>query len=108
MWYSALVYAGIADCYHIDEERRRIFDAQFDSVAPRTPTEYPLGNVVNNDCLDLQAANAALLANAGVRNIAYCKNCTFTDGRLGSFRREGKDFTRMIAVIGRCDHVHSL
>ncbi|MDR2194328.1 MAG: polyphenol oxidase family protein [Treponema sp.] len=96
------------DCYHVDGERRRIFEAQFGSVARRMPAEYPLGNVVNGDCLDLQAANAALLANAGVRNIAYCKNCTFTDERLGSFRREGKDFTKMMAVIGRSDHVRSL
>ena len=51
--------------------------------------------------LDLQAANARLLANAGVRNIAYCGDCTGTDRRLGSFRREGPAaYTRMLAVMG--------
>lgn len=96
------------NCYHVEEERRRVFEVQFDSIERRMPSEYPLGNVVKGDCLDLQAANARLLANAGVRNIAYCKNCTFTDERLGSFRREGRDFTKMMAVIGRNNHVHSL
>ncbi|MDR0375590.1 MAG: polyphenol oxidase family protein [Treponema sp.] len=96
------------DCYRVDEERRRVFDAQFGREAHSPSAEYPLGNVVKGDCLDLKAANAALLANAGVRNIAYCENCTFTDERLGSFRREGNNFTKMMAVIGRSCHVHAL
>lgn len=50
--------------------------------------------------IDLQAANARLLAGAGVRNIAFCRNCTFTDERLGSFRREGAAYTRMAALAG--------
>ncbi|MDR1074627.1 MAG: polyphenol oxidase family protein [Treponema sp.] len=95
-------------CYHVDEERRRVFEARFGGEAYGSSVEYPLGGVVKSDCLDLKAANAALLANAGVRNIAYCENCTFTDERLGSFRREGKNFTKMMAVIGRSCHVHSL
>ncbi|MDR2784273.1 MAG: polyphenol oxidase family protein [Treponema sp.] len=96
------------DCYHVDDERRRIFEARFGCEAHDSSAEYPLGGVVKGDCLDLKAANAALLVNVGVRNIAYCENCTFTDERLGSFRREGKNFTKMMAVIGRSCHVHSL
>jgi YfiH family protein len=96
------------DCYHVDEDRRRVFEAQFGHEANDSSAEYPLGGVVKGDCLDLKAVNAALLANAGVRNIAYCENCTFTDERLGSFRREGENFTKMMAVIGRSSHVHAL
>jgi YfiH family protein len=84
-------------CYHVDEERRRIFEARFGGEGG----EYPLGAVVSGDCLDLKAVNARLLVNAGVKNLAYCEDCTFTDQRLGSFRREGKDFTRMIAGVVR-------
>ncbi|MDR0785774.1 MAG: polyphenol oxidase family protein [Treponema sp.] len=81
-------------CYHVDEERRRVFEEKFGGG------KYPLGTVVSGDCLDLKAANARLLAESGVKNLAYCENCTFTDGRLGSFRREGKNFTRMFAGVG--------
>lgn len=84
-------------CYHVDEERRRIFEEKFG----RQDGEYPLGAVVLDGCLDLKAANARLLAKSGVKNLAYCEDCTFTDERFGSFRREGKNFTRMLAGIGR-------
>lgn len=84
------------DCYAVDEERIRWFEANFGGSGG----EYPLGYVIKKNCLDLHAANARLLANMGVKNIACCQNCTFTDKNLGSFRREGKQFTRMIALIG--------
>jgi YfiH family protein len=84
-------------CYRVDEERRHTFETKFGGEGG----EYPLGAVVSGDCLDLRAANARLLAKAGVKNLAYCENCTFTDERLGSFRREGKSFTRMFAGVGR-------
>ncbi|MDR2397861.1 MAG: laccase domain-containing protein, partial [Spirochaetaceae bacterium] len=68
------------------------------------PGAYPLGPAVKREggrpALDLQAANARLLVDAGVRNITYCEDCTFTDQRLGSFRREGSAYTRMLAVMG--------
>lgn len=82
-------------CYHVSEERRRVFAEMFSGGA------FPLGAAVKGDCLDLRAANVSLLANAGVRNIAYCENCTFEDERLGSFRREGTGFTSMMALVGR-------
>jgi copper oxidase (laccase) domain-containing protein len=84
----------------VDEERAAAFEAEFGGSAG----DYPLGLVVRRDggrpALDLQAANARLLAGAGVRNLAYCVDCTFTDQRLGSFRREGPAYTRMLAVLG--------
>ncbi|MDR2865269.1 MAG: polyphenol oxidase family protein [Spirochaetaceae bacterium] len=103
------------DCYTVDEERAAQFQAEFGGYG-----EYPLGPVVyekqknNTEAresgaaesgreyhLDMQAANAHILADCGVKNISYCVNCTFTDPGLGSFRREGPvGFTKMLAMIG--------
>jgi copper oxidase (laccase) domain-containing protein len=93
-------------CYRVDEERARAFEDEFGGPGGA----YPLGPVVirrprahsgpAEPFLDLQAANARLLAGAGVRNLAVCRDCTVTEKRLGSFRREGKDYTRMAALIG--------
>jgi YfiH family protein len=90
-------------CYRVDEERGRLFEAEFGGAG--LAGEFPLGSVVSRAdgavFLDLQAANARLLAQAGVRNIAVCENCTFTNERLGSFRREGaKNYTKMTALAG--------
>jgi YfiH family protein len=93
-------------CYQVDEARAAVFEAEFGAGDDNgaSPGAYPLGPVVKRyggrPALDLQAANARLLAGAGVRNIAYCEDCTFTDQRLGSFRREGSAYTRMLAVMG--------
>jgi YfiH family protein len=87
-------------CYHVDEARAAAFEAEFGGSAG----EYPLGPAVRRSggrfAIDLQAVNARLLAGAGARNLAYCVDCTFTDQRLGSFRREGPAYTRMLAVLG--------
>lgn len=95
-------------CYLVDEDRAAAFEAEFDG-----PGAYPLGPLVDRTLrdphtgeprprLNLQAANARMLAEAGVRDLAVCENCTYTDERLGSFRREGPDrYTRMVAVAGR-------
>lgn len=94
-----------ACCYRVHQERAMTFEAEFGGSGGA----YPLGPVVRHVqtisekawYLDLQAANARLLGNAGVRHIAVCQDCTFTDERLGSFRREGASYTRMIALIGK-------
>ena len=95
-------------CYRVDEARARAFEAEFGGSGGM----FPLGPVTIERTglpggpgffLSLQAANARLLANAGVRNIAVCRDCTFTDERLGSFRRQGPSFyTRMLAVLTPC------
>lgn len=89
-------------CYEVDAGRAAAFDAEFGAVC----VGKELGPAVRRDgerfFIDLQAANAALLESAGVENIAVCRDCTFTDERLGSFRREGSGrFTRMAALLGR-------
>ncbi|MHB9293174.1 polyphenol oxidase family protein [Hollandina sp. SP2] len=83
-------------CYQVDAERAKAFDQEFGGP----DGAYPLGPVVKGAALDLQAANARILVNAGVRHIALCKDCTFTDERLGSFRREGPSYTAMAALVG--------
>ena len=87
-------------CYEVDEERARNFEAAFGGAG-----ENPLGPVTVRQngarpAISLQAANARLLAAAGVRHCSVCRNCTFTDTRLGSFRREGAEsYTKMMAVF---------
>jgi copper oxidase (laccase) domain-containing protein len=99
-------------CYRVGEERARAFEAEFGGDGPLGPVtrEAPIpGEPGRAFFLDLQAANARLLAAEGVRNIAVCGDCTFTDERLGSFRREGvRDnpgdpslYTRMAVLVGR-------
>jgi YfiH family protein len=88
-------------CYNVDQGRAGAFAAEFGGPGGT----FPLGPVVSESggefFLDLQAANARLLAGAGVRNISVCENCTFTDERLGSFRREGPlAYTKMAALTG--------
>lgn len=92
-----------AEHYNIDEERARIFEQEFGFLGGGNDADYPLGTVIkriDGRCfLDMQAANAALLTNWGIKNISFCKNSTFNDERLGSFRREGAGFTKMLALI---------
>jgi YfiH family protein len=85
-----------ACCYGVDEERAAAFEREFGAGAVRR--EEAEGGT--RRFLDLKAANAGLLEAAGVRNIAVCGDCTFTDERLGSFRREGRSYTRMMALAG--------
>jgi YfiH family protein len=93
-------------CYKVDKERAESFEQEFgeSSSLVASDTPWPLGPVTvcreGGFYLDLQAANARLLAGAGVQNIAVCTDCTFTDDRLGSSRREGTNFTHMIAMAG--------
>ena len=80
-------------CYRVNAERALAFKKDFGADCVRNPSE-------GEYFLDLKAANVKLLSNAGVRNIAVCGECTFTDERLGSFRREGKEnFTLMAAMV---------
>jgi copper oxidase (laccase) domain-containing protein len=86
-------------CYHVDEERAAAFEKEFGAGAVRREA----AGEGTRCCLDLRAANIGLLEGAGVRNIAVCGDCTFTDERLGSFRREGPAYTHMAALAGYFD-----
>jgi YfiH family protein len=103
-------------CYRVDEGRARSFEAEFGGKGGAYPLgelirrvrELPAGDLSGSEAetgayawyIDLPAANARLLANAGVRNIAVCEDCTFTGSNFGSFRREGPGYTRMAALAG--------
>jgi len=78
-------------CYRVDAERTAVFEKDFGKESVRKTGE--------DFYLDMKAANIKLLSDAGVKNIAVCEDCTFTDKRLGSFRREGKQFTHMVALV---------
>jgi len=111
-------------CYKVDAERAAFFEKEFGGTFPgleaaagveasglEAAASAYLGPVSRCEetkdglvwRLDLKAANVRLLAGAGVLNIAVCEDCTFTDDRLGSFRREGPQngsYTRMLALAG--------
>lgn len=91
--------------YKVNTERAALYHEEFGKNAGA----WPLGPAVRKETseygkteyfIDMQAANANLLFENGVKNIAVCKNCTLTDERLGSFRREGRAFTKMLAFTG--------
>jgi YfiH family protein len=80
-------------CYKVDAQRAGEFEKNFGAGSVR--------NLTGGYFLNLKAANIKLLSDAGVENIAVCAECTFTDNRLGSFRREGETYTRMAALVFR-------
>ena len=93
-------------CYNVDEDRAALYEREFGG-GKKDGGAFPLGPIMQKReaggqkkwYIDMQAANAALLFKNGVRNIAYCTNCTFTDENLGSFRRQGaENYTKMIAL----------
>lgn len=94
-----------SECYRVDEERARLFEDEFGG----NDGPYPLGSVVKIGAsqsgdpeyyLDLQAANARLLAKSGIEHVALCQDCTGCNPRLGSYRRQGPSpFTSMVALI---------
>ena len=93
-------------CYRVDAGRAASFQRAF---GQRDGT-YPAGKPVVEEkaadggtayFLDMQAANAKLLYDEGVRSLSRQNGCTFTDERYGSFRREGTAFTKMAAILFR-------
>ncbi len=88
--------------YAVPDDRANLFEAEFGHKdGLKGPLGFPVHREAGEAFIDLQAANALILERHGVRNLAVCAACTFTDERLGSFRREGPGhFTRMAAVVG--------
>ena len=78
-------------CYAVSEERAAKFSSEFgpDCVHRR-------GRVF----LDLRSANIALAEASDVGQVLSVEACTSCDERLGSYRRQGASFTRMLAVCG--------
>ncbi len=80
-------------CYTVPIERHERFRADFGDRAVQRGLDGSFR-------LDLRAANAALLEREGIGSIAVTADCTSCNPLLGSFRREGPGFTRMLAFIG--------
>jgi len=90
----AVLGPGIGSCcYAVDPGRAELFERQFGGQAVRRPAD-------GRAYLDLRAANAALLEEAGVREVYAAEECTACTGQLFSFRRDGPGFGRMAAFIG--------
>ena len=87
----AIIGPGIRSCcYAVPRERAESFACEFGSETAffRDDAWY----------LDLAAANRNILAGEGVKTINTHPECTCCDTRFSSFRRQGKAFTRMIAL----------
>jgi purine-nucleoside/S-methyl-5'-thioadenosine phosphorylase / adenosine deaminase len=92
---AAVIGPGIGPCcYTVPRERYERFRVELgEHAAVRGPGgDYRL---------DLKAANVRLMQSAGVERIAVATDCTCCETALGSFRREGQGFRRMLAFIGR-------
>lgn len=91
-------------CYQVDRTRADAFNAEFG----RLPGVYPAGAPVRTEedgrgtayFLDMQAANAKILYDYGVKTIERRTECTLCGAPFGSFRREGESFTKMMALSG--------
>ena len=91
-------------CYRVDEERALQFDREFGSLNGAYPTGKPVriikhGQDQTEFFLDMQAANVKLLHDYGVHNIECRHECSVCGGKFGSFRREGAQFTKMLALV---------
>ena len=75
-----------ACCYHVDEERYRLFRERYGPGAVRTGARC---GGERTRYLDLHAANTVLLRRLGVRDIRAVPTCTSCDSRLYSSRRDG-------------------
>lgn len=91
----AVIGPGIGPCcYTVGQERHDGFRGQFGEAAV---SRGPGGDFR----LDLKTANVQLLEAAGVCSILVTTDCTCCSPGLGSFRREGEGFHRMLAFLGR-------
>jgi YfiH family protein len=92
---AAAIGPGIGPCcYTVPRERYERFRAEF---GERAVARGPNGDFR----LDLKAANVQLLETAGVERIVMTADCSSCSPALGSFRREGQGFRRMLAFIAR-------
>lgn len=90
---TAAIGPGIGPCcYTVPQERYERFRAELG--------EHAVVRGSGDFRLDLKAANARLIESTGVERVFVTADCTCCSPALGSFRREGKGFRRMLAFIG--------
>jgi polyphenol oxidase len=91
---TAVIGPGIGPCcYRVPEERHARFCREFGEHAVG---RAPDGGAV----LDLTRANLGILEQCGVTAVSAARECTACSPYLGSFRRQGQRFTRMLAWVG--------
>ncbi len=91
---AAAIGPGIGPCcYTVPQERYERYRAEFGETAVARGASRDFR-------LDLKAANVRLLEAAGVQRIVVIADCTCCSAALGSFRREGQGFRRMLAFMG--------
>ncbi|MCX7027001.1 MAG: polyphenol oxidase family protein [Spirochaetes bacterium] len=83
-------------CYKVSAERASAFAAEFGSGS----AIYRDNGGENAWFLDLGSANIGIAARLGVGTVVDARLCTSCSAELGSFRREGESFTRMLALAG--------
>jgi YfiH family protein len=90
-------------CYRVDAGRAACFEREFGGLAGTYPAGRPVIEAESAEgaayFLDMQAANAKLLFDEGVRSITRRPDCTVSGEQYGSFRREGPSFTKMMALL---------
>ena len=80
-------------CYHVDEQRYRLFRDRYGAAAVRT-------GAAGTRYLDLHAANTVLLRRLGVRDIRATRACTACNPLLHSSRRDGRGLLcELMAVL---------
>lgn len=79
-------------CYAIPAERAEKFRRDF---GPDTAW-----HVNGSSYLDMRAANVRLLERSGIGEIVVFEDCTHCTPEFGSYRRDGGDFVRMLAIAG--------
>lgn len=79
-------------CYEVGQDRADLFASLWgqSTVVSREGRVY----------LDLPEANRKLAEKRGVKELLSIPVCTCCTSDLGSYRRQGKDFTRMTAAVG--------
>jgi len=79
-------------CYAVNRDRAESFAAEFGSETAffRDGKWY----------IDIRLANEKILFDEGVKAIHAHDECTCCDTRFSSYRRQGKDFTLMLALCG--------
>jgi hypothetical protein len=98
---TATIGPGIGPCcYAVSQERYERFRAEFGERAAPASDGATEGSERGDFRLDLKAANAQLMESTGVERVYVAADCTCCSPALGSFRRDGQGFRRMLAFIG--------
>ena len=95
----AELVAAIGPCISVD--RYEVGEDVVAGIAQRVDESVFVRRTTPRPHVDLKAANAQLLRDAGVQHIDVLPHCTHTDSDFFSHRRDGVQTGRMASFIGR-------